>query len=272
MSHETEHDEITEAEAILANLLPKSTRAERRRFLVARKGNVDNARQMLEDHLIWRAQHLEQNVPNQHNLCESTQKGQSPVSQNLSENLPSLENSECTISSVSKIDEQNRKFVSLNNGPPYAKDQTRLVHMLPFMIDLKAATVEEYSLYTAQYFDSRLDRNLEEKMTLVVDIRGGEGWANEPGVNFIKFIRCISRIMGDHFPERLQRCIIFPIPRYSLWIWGVVKNFLDPISREKMVLIAGGCDIGASVPDAILEYIEPAVSDFLENNRHALFL
>lgn len=277
MHRETEYDEtMTETDAVLANLLPASTSAERRRFLIARRENLEKAHKMLQDHLIWRSQYLEQNVlPKERNFHHSKQKNEFSDNSNLSPvSLHSFETQEQNKEYMKiELDSLSKpclpQFLTLNQGPPFAKDQTRLLLMLPAMLDPQLATAEEYSLYTAKYFDSSLDRNTTEKVTIVIDVRGGEGWPNASPVKFIQFARCVSKMMSDHFPERLKKCIVFPIPRYSLWIWEVVNKFLDPDTRNKIVLIAGAGDQESPVPHSILEHIEPAVSDILESTRCA---
>lgn len=57
-------------------------------------------------------------------------------------------------------------------------DGNRILHLLPAQMDPSIASDGTFALCIAFYLERKLGRNSMEKMTVVIDVRGGHGWAN----------------------------------------------------------------------------------------------
>ncbi|KAI8904932.1 CRAL-TRIO domain-containing protein [Powellomyces hirtus] len=90
------------------------------------------------------------------------------------------------------------------------------------------------------------DGTIKSRITLLVDRIGS---ANE-NVEGIAFFRSLTYVLQTHFPEMLQRIIIFPT-NWLLWtVWKVVKPFLDITVVEKVSLV-GPKEYKQTLRDAI---------------------
>eukprot|EP00008_Paramoeba_atlantica_P011807 CAMPEP_0201487808 /NCGR_PEP_ID=MMETSP0151_2-20130828/15416_1 /ASSEMBLY_ACC=CAM_ASM_000257 /TAXON_ID=200890 /ORGANISM="Paramoeba atlantica, Strain 621/1 / CCAP 1560/9" /LENGTH=375 /DNA_ID=CAMNT_0047872959 /DNA_START=27 /DNA_END=1154 /DNA_ORIENTATION=+ len=58
----------------------------------------------------------------------------------------------------------------------------------------------------------------------------------------MKFVRELSHNVQNYYPERLHRCYFFYAPMMFKMFWGVVKPFLDPITRSKFSFVCGSED------------------------------
>lgn len=52
-------------------------------------------------------------------------------------------------------------------------------------------------------------------------------------------IKLICSSLSNSFAEVMARALVFPTSIFSRGIWHVVKLFLDPVVREKVVLLGG---------------------------------
>jgi hypothetical protein len=50
-----------------------------------------------------------------------------------------------------------------------------------------------------------------------------------------------------NFPERLSKCILYPLPSAATILWKMVRIFLDPNTASKIVIIGGGAGIDDKV-------------------------
>eukprot|EP01031_Cornospumella_fuschlensis_P043466 gene43466-53142_t len=50
----------------------------------------------------------------------------------------------------------------------------------------------------------------------------------------LELVKHVTTRMQDCYPERLQRCIIFPSDLFFTALWNVGKWFLDPVTRDKV--------------------------------------
>ena len=110
-----------------------ATAAERARFLAARGGDEALAEEMLTAHLEWRARTLP--LP--------------AGSKTIGGGLP----------------------VFCKGLASKCKEGNRVLLVLGAMYDANAGTNEEYALALAALFDTQLDRNSDEKVTVLVDCR-----------------------------------------------------------------------------------------------------
>ncbi|RKO91224.1 CRAL-TRIO domain-containing protein [Blyttiomyces helicus] len=70
-------------------------------------------------------------------------------------------------------------------------------------------------------------------MTLLVD----KVDATNDNIEGVYFFRSLTSILQTHFPEMLQRIMIFPTNWLLFTVWKVVKPFLDPQVQEKVSLL-----------------------------------
>lgn len=143
----------------------------------------------------------------------------------------------------------------------HALDGSRLAVVFPASYDAELASVEQYVDAIAAAFDRELDRASDEKLTLVIDVRGGNGWPNASPTTLIPFARACSNVMGANFPERVRKVVLYPLPWWATAIWAVVAEFLDARTRQKFVLLSGPAARTEPIPLTISEHIaEPSVA------------
>jgi len=207
--------------------LADATDAERRRFLTARKQDVGAATTMLQRYLAWRRSTLP-----------------------LAEGEP-------------RLGEELLPWMRFHGR---ARDQTRIVHMQGAMYDPTAATPQQWAHATAQEFDSNICRDSMEKVSLLVDVRGDEAWPNRPGRQFVPVVRAVSKVLGDNFPERLHRLVVYPVPWAGVAVWKACQPFVDTTTAQKVVLIHGPSKRGAPCPPELGEYVD--YDQISEDRRH----
>ena len=127
---------------------------------------------------------------------------------------------------------------------PRCKDGSRMFYLCPARFDVSLAPGEVYALAAGLYLDRRLSRLTTEKVSLICELRGGRGWANPTPWSMLPFIRATSSLLGKHFPERLARMVLVPMPSSALWVWAAVQKFLDADTASKVVVV--GIDGAAS--------------------------
>jgi hypothetical protein len=111
------------------------------------------------------------------------------------------------------------QFIRIGSFCP--RNQKRIVQIMAAMIDPSLASLEFYSLVFAVYFDLFFDRDSMESAVVFVDVRSGRGWRNCNDPMLIPFIKRLAQHL-DHFPERLSKCIVYPVPKPAKPIWVAV--------------------------------------------------
>ncbi|KAL3790447.1 hypothetical protein ACHAWO_007137 [Cyclotella atomus] len=158
---------------------------------------------------------------------------------------------------------------SNSKPPPRGKDSSRILHILPARIDIALAPAPTYSLACALYLDRRLCRSTTEKITLLCDVRGGRGWANPTPWSMLPFIQSTSSLLGKHYPERLQRFVLFPMPSAAAWIWSAAQKCLDPNTASKVVVV-GEEKKKKGLPEKMLEFFDEESLRLVEERRRSL--
>ena len=207
--------------------LAEATDAERLRFFIARKEDVMAATKMLCRYLEWRKRTLP-----------------------LADNEP-------------RLGVELPEWMICHGK---ARDETPILHVQGAMYDPEAGTAKQYANATAQLLDDNLDRNSMQKVSLLVDVRGDAGWKNPKGSQFIPVVRALSKLLGDCFPERLKRLIIYPMPWTGMALWGAVKPFIDPTTASKVVMLPGPSRPGAPCPVELAQYVD--YEEIREDRRH----
>lgn len=254
-----DHDEAVQKQ------FPNATAEERRRFLVARLGNVEGAKTQLGNYLEWREKH--DAIEKELNLQEAkTDQDEWNIAAKVA--LVSCEE-QCQDQILPRI----ARVYTIEESAVCDKDGRRVLHVMPGQIDLEKATGATYALALALYIDRKLERDSLECLTVALDVRGGRGWPNVPPLRQLPFIQNTVKLLLTMFPERLHRCLLFPVPRAARWIWNIVKAWIDPLTATKVQLMAGAAKIVSEPPfEAMHEFLEPHVAKLFESERHASFL
>jgi hypothetical protein len=148
----------------------------------------------------------------------------------------------------------------------------RLILVLPAMVDRKLATSETYALAMAFYLNLKFDRNDEEKLAVVIDVRPGDGWPNQLAITMVGFVRKVATMLQGFFPERLEKLVIFPIPMAALMIWQAMKTFVRNDTMDKLVLVPGPAGSASPVPREVLKnYVDVEILDLMEEKRVEIF-
>ena len=196
-------------ECPLASEFPTVPAATRQRFLTARDGDAALASSMLREHLAWRAA----NFP----LRDGAPR--------IGAGLPA--------------------FTWVHPGR--ARDGTRILTEMCCMIDKKCASNDEYELAVAQFLFDLFDDESDEKVTVLIDCRPTVGQPNiliprsshphphpyphpEPNVlipRLLSMIQQISRTLSNHFPERFENVIAYPVPYTLTVFYSMVRPWLS---------------------------------------------
>ena len=130
-----------------------------------------------------------------------------------------------------------------NDGSIVSLDGKRILQHLPARINLDAVDGPTYALALALFLDQTLDHNSMGKICLMIDARPGKGWANLPILKLVPFIEHTAKLLNDLHPERLDKCVLFPVPFWAKGIWTMVKPFLDPGTARRICLISGPAQV-----------------------------
>lgn len=148
-----------------------------------------------------------------------------------------------------------------------ARSGHRVAVLMAAMYDPDLADVDTYANAIAAKLDASLDRDVAERVTIIADTRGGDGWANPPATSVVPFMRAVSATLSANFPERLHCLVVMPVPWIASTLWTVVKQFLDPETARKVVLLDGAADRAAPLPDSLGEYLDQDCTRLLTEHR-----
>jgi hypothetical protein len=269
-------------ETALEKSCPESTPAERQRFLLACNGNTGQANQRLQEYLNWRRNHerirtecnirIKQSSDPDYDIwvesCLVALKACGEVAENIV--LPRVVRSYSTLrlGGCSHIaDPTTRERVDVVD-----QEGHRIFHMIPGLMDDKLAKTSTYALAVAIYFDRRFDPASLERVTVCMDVRAGKGWPNIHGLRLIPFMKNSLKLLLPTFPERLHKCIVYPVPTAFLYVWTMISKCMDPVTREKICVVSGKCTIVSLPPmeDLIAHLGEESVT-LMEDTRVACF-
>jgi hypothetical protein len=189
---------------------PDEQKLDVHRFLIARKGDVRAAIEMMKNSLKWRK-----------------------------ENLPA------TLATIGDALSLNCLFV----GKP-ALDGTATLYFRSALFDSRKIPSEQFVLCAAHGIDFALKKG-STAVTVMVDISTVPG---APNLNAdLKFIQTFAKIMGDVFPERLRKLLVYPFPWYGKAIWSLISVFLDQRTRDKVILVSAKGD--EHMPAEVANYV-----------------
>ena len=284
----TQQDEHAKTIERLQKQYPGATHAECQRFYKCVNYKEEAASKRLDKFLKWRSECGLKNAPDKE---DPTTQQQSAFNEKKDE-LDWEECSKLAISIMTKSHISESGVASLpqiicsyenheitpnkknddTSAPPRCKDGTRILHILPFRLDLSIATAPTYSLAAALYLDRRLSRSSLEFITLFVDVRGGRGWSNPTPWSTLPFIQSTASLLGSHYPERLSKLVLVPMPKSSIWIWSAAQKCLDPNTASKVVVVSSSGDGSSGLPDKLNEFISKESLIVLEKRRRSFFV
>lgn len=208
---------LTEEErlAALQERFPKAIKQDLLRFCRARPLSVEEAANMYEDHLEWR-------------------KG--------------LGTAQCLEDAARTIPPGY-----LRQGKD-ACDGTPIIFVQGALYD-HSIEPEQYVLACAKALEDARGPGVEGKVTVLIDVRPGEGWANASAHKMLPFFKLASALLPSHFPERAHRIVVYPVPMLVKHLWSMVRNFLDPVTQEKFVILGGAASIGSPCPKDLAKYV-----------------
>lgn len=286
--HESQEMQLKELE----KQCPLSTDLERQRFLKGCDGNLEKATKRLRKYLEWRAQHVTNDrsasLPKKE---ETSDDSASSLEEKETSDKTDWEDSVREALVATKFGQnqkrrRKRQFDETNipqivmlheneeSGEPVTeREGSLLFHVLPAQFDRKLVDSGIYELAIALYLERKLDRDCLQQGTVLLDVRPGKGFHNASALILMPFIQRISKFLNQKFPERLHRCILYPLPRPALWLWHMASSLLDDNVTERIILIAGDFSIEAPPPNEDLaQYIDESVLEQVECARLDAFV
>jgi hypothetical protein len=286
------HDDQLDDVQKLEKHCPLATHAERVRFLNAKGGKYKLALEQLTNYLEWRETHdLDRigRVPNglssptlssddSFHSCASSDGTLDQIDWKFaSDKALTYEmegNGNDNFHSTPIVLPQLARIVTVPGSDEHLCDLegNRILHLLPAQMDPNVASAETFQLCIAYYLERKLGRDSMEKVSVVIDVRGGHGWANPKPKQLVPFIKSVSSCMEKNFPERLSKSVLFPMPRAAAVLWAMIKRFLDPNTAAKIAVIAGNAGTDAPPPYKKMEvHIERDTIELMEATRVETF-
>jgi len=76
----------------------------------------------------------------------------------------------------------------------------------------------------------------EERTVVLVDTAAYAGMRNEPATRVLLYARRVASVLNKHFPGRLIKLIIFPVPSWADFVWRSIKPLLPERTAAKIEL------------------------------------
>lgn len=284
-SNMSDDEQLTEDQRVIAleERFPNSPYSERLRFLRACKGSLSGAIVKLQAYYDWREIHgldlpeyadaRSGHDSDEQDWLLSCKKAVEHI-EKVGRESPKKKSSGSTKSLNSHALPQIVFAYTDENGLPMtSKSGRRLLHVMPSRINKKLASAETYALALSLYLDHKQDRNKLDLFFVMLDVRPGKGWANPPAYNMMPFIKAVGNLLHQHYPERLDKLFLYPLPRPALWIWEMVKPFLDPSVVESAHLVAGRDTVAAPPPNhALCNHVDEDLLELMESTRIGNFI
>ena len=254
------------------------TREERNRF---QEGFPDDAEARIHSFLAWRKEHaLDGDNGRPPSEVDDAQVWSWAVRKAFEYHRPSVKKPAMTHRSVSVETQSTAKSstsltspvtdgslelpqVVFNHkvGSEYFRDKSghRVLHILAARLDPSLADASLYATAIALYLDRVMDRKCPDQFTLLLDVRPGTGWCNLPALELVGFTRHVAGQLQTLFPERLHKCVLFPVPRPAVFLWNLFKVFLHESTRQAVCVVAGGAHRDSPVPRSALRHHVPDV-------------
>ena len=210
------------------------TATERSRFLAARGGDEEAANEMLAAHMEWRRATL-------------TASADAPV---LGRTLP--------------------EFARLLDPRVRCRDGRRVCVVIGSMYDSSLASAEDYTMALARMMDANLSRDSDEKFTVLIDCRGGDGFANPRPWSLLPWMKSLAYTLAPNFPERLGRMVITPVPWVAKALWVAASQILDEKTAAKCGPISGPASRRDPLPAELDQFFDGAALEAAEAYRSSM--
>ena len=263
-------DEIfLRSEQILKNEIPRATYAERRRFLIAKKGNVSQAATSLRQYIDWLSIH--EAHENQLNLDSerAVTDDADLVDWNISCAIAIRAcNEECS----EKLPRVIRTYQDVSGSYICDRHGHRIFHIIPAQMDERLVKTSTYALATSIYINRILDRQSLMKITVCMDARAGKGWRNIHAARLIPFMKQTTQMLLSLFPQRLNKCLVYPVPSAFMFIWRIMQQCMERETSEKIILCRGVNKIESPAPiEQMCGSLTVEVATLLEQARVSAF-
>lgn len=202
------------------------------RFLQARKWIVNDALEMLENHLQWRSETY-------------------PIPKSRWVNDPFFKAGSCLIGSG--LDSGGRPILVMKSGRfPVAK--RNLEDCVAGFVALMTEMGNIYGLHTR--FTVLYDRqDFVKKDNLDLDL-----------------LKAIAKILSDNNPEAMERACVYPCGVLLRGLWQIVKWFFDPVTRNKISMLGSPEAFKDYVPsDQLMDDMGGSSGFIWEENNEAMW-
>lgn len=149
------------------------------------------------------------------------------------------------------------------------RDGSRIMLVHGAMYDPSLGSHDAYALALAAFLDANLQRESDEKATVVVDVRGGDGWTNPRPWSALPWLRVLASTLSANYPERLKRLVLFPVPWVARTAWTAVSAFLEEATANKVTLLSGPASRTDPIPAEIDEFLDAACVAECEAKRES---
>jgi CRAL/TRIO domain len=253
----------------LEEKIPESTVQERRRFLDGRLGNRVTAARDLKSYLSW----IHKNKALTRELVDDSDS-------RLDDDSHSWNRAAAVAMKLCGYKKSTGSLLRVIRTFTRPSDQReccdkaghRLFVVRPAIMDERLAPLTVYSAALAIYLDQKLRRDSTERITLLIDVRPGQGWRNLHVTKLVSFMSDTFKNLISKFPERLAIAVVFPFPASFRWIWSIVKQVLDQDTSQRIMLFTGAVHITSPPPlEQMVTVIDRDVVDILERERRATF-
>lgn len=134
-------------------------------------------------------------------------------------------------------------------------DGTRILFVNGARIDPSKGGPSHYALSAAAAIDTESQQAAAtEQITVLVDTRANDGWANPKIWGIVPVVRECIRVLGANYPERVQRIVIYPLPPAAAMVWQAFKLVLGSYG-SKVVLLGGPASRDSPAPEGLADYV-----------------
>ena len=245
----------------------KSTLAERRRFLIANKNNLNGTIQQLRSYIEWKNNHIDKKIQ-----IKST--GDKDYDIWVESSLTAMKICDGEVENIvlPRIIRTHSNSNSNSEQHYIDRDGYRTFCVTPALMDNNLAKGSTYTQAVAIYLDRCLDPSENEMITILFDCRAGTGWSNNHVMKLIPFLKHFLKVLPPLVPERLQKAIVYPVPYTFVYIWSMLSKGLDPTTSKRVCILHGQCKIVAPPPSEQMKlHLYEDHMEELESSRIAGF-
>ena len=249
----------------------KSTLAERRRFLIANKNNLNGTIQQLRSYIEWKNNHIDKKIQ-----IKST--GDKDYDIWVESSLTAMkicdgEVENIVLPRIIRTHSNSNSNSNSNSEQHYVdRDGYRTFCVTPALMDNNLAKGSTYTQAVAIYLDRCLDPSESEMITILFDCRAGTGWSNNHVMKLVPFLKHFLKVLPPLVPERLQKAIVYPVPYTFTYIWSMLSKGLDPTTSKRVCILHGQCKIVAPPPSEQMKlHLYEDHMEELESSRIAGF-